>query len=225
MLFTASRMVLRPLASPARAGMLRRVGGRLQIKSDRLSRPKAGRDASGGLAPARRAASAPGRGRRAARRRSLLVVAFVPGSPSRRRLTEADRPGGVKPHRRRCGPAAFGLTPPVRSAWLRPPTRRGTRDNPTCVEDPRATRCAGCCCTGRGHVGAPDHRVVAPRSDSDPRAVVATPTGGRQRDRRRSTELRHPPGHRREPQPSRDRMTAPGAGRRSSRHRAHRGRL
>ncbi|MEZ0111094.1 hypothetical protein ABH920_005109 [Catenulispora sp. EB89] len=29
-----------------------------------------------------------------------------------------------------CGAASCDLTPPARSAWLRPPTRRGTRDNP-----------------------------------------------------------------------------------------------
>src|SRR5882762_1206115 len=70
----------------------------------------------------------------------MLLVAFVPDSPSRRRLTEADRPGGVKPHHCCCAHAPSGWTPPDRPAWLRPPTRRGIRDNPgVCKKDPRAT--------------------------------------------------------------------------------------
>jgi len=43
-----------------------------------------------------------------------------------RRLTEAGRSGGIKPHHC-CWPAETpGLTPPARPAWLRPPT--ATRD-------------------------------------------------------------------------------------------------
>jgi len=44
------------------------------------------------------------------------------------RHTEADRSGGVQPHRCCCGPVTSGWTPPARSAWLRPRTRQGTQN-------------------------------------------------------------------------------------------------
>jgi len=86
--------------------------------------------ASGGACAA--SGLAPGMGGRVVRRRLLLVVAFVPDSPSHRRLTEAARSGGVKPHHCRWPAETPGVTPPARPAWLRPPTRRGIRDNTTC---------------------------------------------------------------------------------------------
>ena len=136
---------------PGSGGAAAAGSGSSSDQEHRLSRPKAGRDASGGPpgAPARRAASAPGRGAS----RCLPPVAacgrLVPGPPSRRRLTEADRSGGVKPHRTPLWSPPSGLTPPARSAWLRPPTRRGTRDNPELcgwIHVPHG--CAGSCCTG-----------------------------------------------------------------------------
>ncbi|MEZ0112800.1 hypothetical protein ABH920_006824 [Catenulispora sp. EB89] len=102
-----------------------------------------------------------GEGGRAVCRRTLLVVAFVPGSPSRRRLTEADRSGGIKSDPCCCGAVSCDLTPPARSAWLRPPTRRGTRDNP------------GLWC-GHGPLGRAHLRVVTWRA----RDAGILPTGG-----------------------------------------------
>src|SRR5947208_17183166 len=61
----------------------------------------------------------------------LRVVASVRAPPSHRRLKESDRPGGVKPTFLRMVlllAETPGLTPPVRSDWLRPPTRRGIPD-------------------------------------------------------------------------------------------------
>jgi hypothetical protein len=57
-----------------------------------------------------------------------LWLRSVLGPSPRQRLTEADRPAGVKPDRCCCGPVPSGLTPAVRSAWLRPQTRRGTQN-------------------------------------------------------------------------------------------------
>ncbi|MEZ0107304.1 hypothetical protein ABH920_001295 [Catenulispora sp. EB89] len=90
--------------------------------------------ASGGACAASGTRSGEGGGR-AVCCRTLLVVACVPGSPSHRRLTEADRSGGIKSDPCCCGVVSCDLTPPARSAWLRPPTRRGTRDNPACGKD------------------------------------------------------------------------------------------
>ena len=65
----------------------------------RLSRPKAGRDASGGPpgAPARRAASAP-RGGGGHWTRCGAACGSGPDPSSHRRLTEAERSGAIKPH-------------------------------------------------------------------------------------------------------------------------------
>ena len=62
----------------------------------------------------------------------------VLGSLPRQRLTEADRSGGVQPHRCCCGPVSSGWTPPARSAWLRPrDAARNPEHNTTIgVEDP-----------------------------------------------------------------------------------------
>ena len=99
----------------------------------RLSRPTPGRDASGGPpgAPARRAASAPRGGG------TLHGGGAACGSgpdPSSHRRPEGNQPGLVVSSRitRCCGAASFGLTAPDRSAWLRPPTRRGIRNLAPC---------------------------------------------------------------------------------------------
>ena len=107
-------------------------GGLVWIRGDRLSRPKAGRDASGGPpgAPARRAASAP-RGGADTGPAAVAACGSGPDPSSRRHLTEAERSGAIKPDHCCWSPASFGLTAPARSAWLRPPTRRGIRNLPS----------------------------------------------------------------------------------------------
>ena len=94
----------------------------------RPSRPTPGRDASGGACAA--SGLAPRGWGDTGRLR--CCCGSGPDPSSRRRLTEADRSGAIKPHRSCWSPVAFGLTAPARSAWLRPPTRRGIRDLAPC---------------------------------------------------------------------------------------------
>ena len=49
-----------------------------------------------------------------------LWLRSVLGSLPRQRLKEADRSGGIKPDHTCWPPETLGLTPPARSAWLRP---------------------------------------------------------------------------------------------------------
>ena len=60
--------------------------------------------------------------------RCCLWLRSVLGPSPRQRLKEADRSGGVKPDHTCWPPVSFGWTPPARSAWLRPQTRRGTQN-------------------------------------------------------------------------------------------------
>ena len=61
-----------------------------------------------------------------------------------------DRSAGIKPDTRCCGGVAFGLTPADRPDWLRPPTRRGTRDTTSvlCGKAPACYTVVGFCCPG-----------------------------------------------------------------------------
>ncbi|MEZ0114284.1 hypothetical protein ABH920_008318 [Catenulispora sp. EB89] len=124
-------------------------GGHLKVKG----RASGGACAASGLAP--------GRGGSRCWAPVVACGRLVPGSPSRRRLTEADRSGGIKSDPCCCGGVSCDLTPPARSAWLRPPTRRGTRDNP------------GLWC-GHGPLGFVHLRVVTWRVQG----VGIFPTGG-----------------------------------------------
>ncbi|MEY9859271.1 hypothetical protein ABH935_004899 [Catenulispora sp. GAS73] len=104
-----------------RGGHLEASGGRSTARG-RPVRPAVWRRPATGRLPLRCCL------RRAACRRSLLVVTRVLCPSPRRRLTEPARFGGVKPHRCCCGAASSGWTPPNRAGWLRPPTRRGTQN-------------------------------------------------------------------------------------------------
>ena len=82
--------------------------------------PEVKNRASGGHSCNEREGSGSGRRFRAGRRfRVWSPLSRVPRRD--RRLTESDRPAGIKPDHSCCGAVSFGLTPAVRPDWLRPP--------------------------------------------------------------------------------------------------------